>query len=237
MDSKQQLLEKIQKSEPVRRDYLTALFRYVPDAVVKMMSYKKIQKDQYIIHAGDKCDTVYIILSGNIAGLHYQKQGRAYYFMDFNQMYIVGDFEVFGDIPEYYVSICATEECKILMLPSGCYLQWVQSDENALFLRIKNIMATLVFEKKHEREYMFMNCKERLIKYLVKSYENKHQENHNKLKINKTQAELSDRTGFNVRSVQRNIAALEKDGLISIENGKITISPEQFLRLKEYENE
>ena len=58
-----------------------------------------------------------------------------------------------------------------------------------------------------------------------------------KLKINKTQAEWSDRTGFNVRSVQRNIAALEKDGLISIENGKITISPEQFLRLKEYENE
>ncbi len=98
-------------------------------------------------------------------------------------------------------------------------------------------MATLVFEKKHEREYMFMNCKERLIKYLVKSYENKHKENQDKLKINKTQAELSDRTGFNVRSVQRNIAALEKEGLISIENGKITISPEQFLRLKKYENE
>ena len=61
--------------------------------------------------------------------------------------------------------------------------------------------------------------------------------NHNKLKINKTQSDLSDRIGFNVRSVQRNIAALEKDGLISIENGKITISSEQFLRLKEYENE
>ena len=67
MDSKQQLLEKIQKSEPVRRDYLTALFRYVPDAVVKMMSYKKIQKDQYIIHAGDTSYYVFIILSGNIA--------------------------------------------------------------------------------------------------------------------------------------------------------------------------
>ncbi|MCI9078605.1 MAG: Crp/Fnr family transcriptional regulator [Lachnospiraceae bacterium] len=237
MDSKQQLLEKIKQSEPARCEYLTALFRYVPDAVVKMMSYKKIQKNQYIIHAGKACDTVYIILSGNIAGLHYQKQGRAYYFMDFNQMYIVGDFEVFGGIPEYYVSICATEECNILTLPSSCYLQWIQHDENALFLRIKNIMATLVFEKKHEREYMFMNCKERLVKYLVKSYENKCQENYGKFKINKTQAELSDRIGFNVRSVQRSIAALENEKLVSIENGKITISPEQFLRLKEYENE
>lgn len=96
--------------------------------------------------------------------------------------------------------------------------------ENALFLRIKNIMSTLVFEKKNDREYIFMNCKERLVKYLVNSYENKKPVNALKYKLDKTQLELLDRTGFNIRSIQRNIAALEKENLISIENGKITIS-------------
>lgn len=237
MISKQQLLEILSQSEPGRFEYLNALFRYVPDAIVKSMSYKKIQKDQYIINAGAPCNTVYIILSGHVTGLHYQKQGRVYYFMDFTQMYIVGDFEVFGDIPEYLVSICATEECKILMLPSSYYLQWVQHDENALFLRIKNIMSTLVFEKKNDRDYIFMNCKERLVQYLVNSYENKKPVNAIKYKLDKTQLELSDRTGFNIRSIQRNIAALEKEKLISTENGKITISQEQFIKLKNYENE
>lgn len=37
--------------------------------------------------------------------------------------------------------------------------------------------------------------------------------------------------------VQRNIAVLEKEKLISIENGKITISDEQFLQLKLLDNE
>ena len=225
MISKQQLLEIIGQSELGRHEYLNSLFRYEPDAIVKSMSYKKIQKDHYIIHAGAPCSTVYIILSGHVTGLHYQKQGRVYYFMDFT--FFCGT---------YLVSICATEECEILMLPSSYYLQWVQHDENALFLRIKNIMSTLVFEKKNDREYIFMNCKERLVKYLVNSYENKKPVNALKYKLDKTQLELSDRTGFNIRSIQRNIAALEKENLISIENGKITISQEQFIKLKNYEN-
>lgn len=233
MESKKQLLEAVSKSD--RREYLNALFKYVPDAIVKTISCKKIKKGEYIIHEGTPCDMVYIILSGSIVGMDYQKQGRAYYFMDFAQMHIVGDFEVFGDIPEYCISICAAEECEILMLSAKYYSQWVQHDENALLLRIKNIMAMLTFEKKNEREYMFMNCKERLIKYLIKSYENKKHKNTGIYKIEKTQLELSDRIGFNIRSVQRNIAALEKEKLICIENGKITISKEQFLRLKQYE--
>lgn len=236
MESKKQLLEAVSKSEFDRREYLNALFKYVPDAIVKTISCKKIKKGEYIIHEGTPCDMVYIILSGTIVGMDYQKQGRAYYFMDFAQMHIVGDFEVFGDIPEYCISICAAEECEILMLSAKYYSQWVQHDENALLLRIKNIMAMLTFEKKNEREYMFMNCKERLVKYLVKSYENKqHESPGRKYKIARTQSELSDRIGFNVRSIQRSIAALEKEKLISVENGKITISHEQFLQLKQYE--
>ncbi len=236
MESKQQLLEIISKSESDRCMYLSELFKYIPDETARTISYKKIQKNHYIIHSEAPCDTVYIILSGNVTGMDYHKQGRAYYFMDFAHMYIVGDFEVFGDIPEYTVSICATEECQMLSIPSRSYLQWVQHDENALFLRIKNIMSMLVFEKKHEREYMFMNCKERLVKYLVKSYENKqHESPGRKYKIARTQSELSDRIGFNVRSIQRSIASLEKEKLISVENGKITISHEQFLQLKQYE--
>lgn len=237
MESKQQLTELINKSEPDRREYLNGLFKYAPETVIKAISHKTIQKNQYLIHAETACDTIYIILSGNIVGMDYQKQGRVYYFMDFTRMYIVGDFEVFGGIPEYCVSIRAAQECQILLLPADAYLKWVQHDENALFLRLKSIMATLTFEKKNEREYMFMNCKERLIQYLVKSYENQKPDGSRPHKINKTQAALSDRIGFNVRSVQRNIAALEKEGLISVENGKITVSKDQFLKLKQYENE
>lgn len=98
--------------------------------------------------------------------------GRVYYFMDFTRMYIVGDFEIFAEIPEYCISICAAKDCRLLKIPAKSYMSWIRRDENALFLRMKNIMATLTSERIVDREYIFMSCTERLADYLLKSYRN-----------------------------------------------------------------
>ena len=233
MKSKQQLLELLEKTEPDRSRYLRGLFEYVPDMIVEEMIYEKVQKGKYILRAGTPSDMVYMILSGKIMGVDHQRMGRVYYFMDFTKMYIIGDFEIFADIPEYCVSICAAGDCKLLKLTAGSYMNWIRHDENALFLRMKNIMATLTSERMVDREYIFMNCKERLVDYLVKSYENGQTDVRGRHRISKTQAELADRIGYNVRSIQRSIASLEKEELISNANGKIMLTKEQFQRLKE----
>lgn len=232
MESKQQLLELVSRYKKEKSSYLRDLLKFVPEAVVKAASYKKVEKNQFILCAGMPCDMVYIILSGRIVGVDLQKTGQAYCFMDFIHMDIVGDLEVFAGMPEYTVSIKTVEECELLAIPSSCYLRWIQHDENASFLRLKNITATLTSEKKSEREIFFMNCRERLIVYLVQSYENKRQEHTGIYKLTRTQKELSERVGFNYRSVQRCIAELEKENLISIEGGRITISEEQYIQLK-----
>ena len=95
-------------------------------------------------------------------------------------------------------------------------------------------MSILTSEKANDRKYMFMSCKERLMKYLVKSYTCKKEKAGGIFRLSRTQTELSDRVGFNVRSVQRSIAALEKEELITVENGKITVSHEQFLEMSRY---
>lgn len=233
MRSKQQLFDLLEKTEQDRREYLIHLFAFVPDEVIREFVYEEVEKGRYILQAGTPGDMVYIILSGQITGVDYQKMGRAYYFMDFMKMFIIGDFESFGGFPEYCVSICAAENCKLLKIPAKSYMRWIRHDENALFLRTKNIITTLAFERVDEREYMFMNCKERLVDYLIRSYENGKKDRMGKCRIFRTQAELADRIGFNVRSVQRSIASLEKEQLISNESGKIAISQEQYVRLKE----
>lgn len=234
MRSREQLFEFIEKTEHDRRGYLIKLFEFVPDMVISELAYEEIEEGGYILQAGTPSDMVYVVLSGQITGVDYLKAGRAYYFMDFTKMYIVGDFEIFGDFPEYCVSICAAKECKLLKLSSKSYLRWIQHDENALFLRMKNIMATLTSERIDDRGHMFMGCKERLIDYLIKSYENEKKDSLGKCRISRTQAELADRIGFNVRSVQRSIASLEKGQAVSIENGKITISQEQYFQLVQF---
>lgn len=233
MESRQQLFALLSKAEPARCKYLTSLFQYAPDTVVTEIIYEEAAYSQHILDAGSPSDAVYFLLSGSISGVDYQALGHAYYFMDLANMYVIGDFEVFGDFPDYCVSICAVNQCKLLKLSAKSYLHWIKHDANASFLRLKNLMATLTSERMSDRGYIFMSCKERLADLLIKAYENEKRDSVGIYKMTRTQAELADWIGFNVRSVQRSIAALENEQLISTENGKITISQQQFIQLKQ----
>lgn len=232
MESKEQLFQMIEKGEAERRQYLEALFKYIPEAVIRELTYKKYEKDEIILHAGQNCDSIYFLLTGQVIGLEHQKMGRVYSFMDFTKMNVLGDFEAFSEQQGYGVTVRAASTCSLLKLSSTSYLKWIKHDENALYLRLNHILTTLSSERKMDRSYIFMDSKERLVSYLVNLYDSKKNKN-GSFKVPRTQGELADKIGANVRSVQRSIAALEKAGLISLENGKIVISEEQYLLLRE----
>lgn len=233
MDSKKQLLEYVSQTGGDRKKYLHDLFRYLPEAIAKEMINTTVKKNELIVQAGSPSETVFVILQGQVEGIDHQKMGRVYSFMDFTKMYIIGDFEAFGGFSEYCVTIRATENCRLLKVSSKSYLHWIKHDENALFLRLNNIMTTLTFERQIDREFLLMNCKERLASFLSKYYENERKDKLGKVKVEMTQAELSQKVGFNVRSVQRSIVSLEKENLVSNENGKIIVSYEQYLGLSD----
>lgn len=235
MESKSKLVEILNGLEKEQGMYFMKMFEHIPDEVVKRIQYRKVKKNQMIIRAGDSSDTVYIILTGSVTGVDYQWAGNAYVFMDFYRMDVVGDFEVFAGIDKYTVSIRAAKDSELLCVPSNIYLKWMKQDVNALFIRTKKLMNTLVSEKKNERKNLFLSCKDRLIIYLVHSYE-ENGKGKEEYRVKKTQAELADGIGFSVRSVQRSILSLKENGNIAIKNGKISISNTQYFLLKEYIN-
>ena len=237
MEVKEQVLSLIAKEGRDRYQYLCDLFKYMPEVIAKELTYKEVKKNETILSAGDPCDTVYIILKGNVIGVDHHKMGKIYSFMDFTKMYIVGDFEIYAGYSEYSVSIRAAEDCKLLKISAGNYLRWIQHDENALFLRLNNILRTLTFERRIDREYLMMGCKERLISFLAMLFEKENRTSGGRVRVDMTQAELADKIGFNVRSVQRSIGSLETEGLVSNENGKMVITREQYIKLLEYEVE
>ena len=94
MESKEQLLEVIAKSGRDRQEYLNRLFKYMPEAIAKELTYVDVKRNEVILSAGDPCETIYVVLKGQVIGQDHYKMGRIYSFMDFTKMYIVGDFEV-----------------------------------------------------------------------------------------------------------------------------------------------
>ncbi len=234
MESKVQLLEIVSKKASDRKDYIIDLLKNMPEEVAKEVIYIEIPKNEYLVCEGEKCDAIYILLKGRVVGLDHQSVGRVHSFMDFTKMYIIGDFELFGDIKDYKVTVQTAEDCKLLKLSANMYLHWIKNDANALFLRLRLIVNTLSNERKNDRKFLVMACKDRLAVFLVKYYEREATNKKARIKVKKTQSELADKVGYNIRSVQRCIASLEKEGLIANETGKIVIGQEHYLALKEY---
>lgn len=233
MKSKEQLMEVIAKAKPERYAYLKEFFKCIPEKAVQEIFYAEVRKEERILSAKEPCDSVYIVLEGDVKGVDYYKTGNVYSFLDFSEMFIIGDFELFSSEPVYRNSIYANQDCRLLKIASRHYLNWIQHDENALFLRLKNIVTMLPNERELDREYLRMGCKERVMHYLVHYYEKKGKAyaKDGRVKIRLTQAELSEKVGFNIRSVQRAIASLEAEGLADIESGKMVLSEQQYLKL------
>lgn len=232
MKSKEEFTEIIQKLEKEQFQYLNKLFENCPEEVIRNMRHIEIPKNYTLIQSGTPCECVYIILKGRASGLDFQMVGNVYMFMEYSEPEILGDCEVFGDIKDYRVTIRSLTACELLVVPAAVYLRWMQQDIGSLFMRIRNLMRTLTTQTSDERKYRFLDCKKRLTLYLIEVFERVPARNFCKLK--KTQSELAERVGFTVRTIQRNVQSMEKEGMITTESGKICMTKDQYLMLKEY---
>ena len=237
MEAIKKLLDKYKTMPMERREFFLKFFRNIPAAVSKQVILMEVKKGQHILEAGAPCDAVYFLLKGKVSGEVYTSRGKASSFMDFSQMWILGDFELFNDYAEYCVAIVAEQNCALLKLAKDTYKSWIRNDANALYLRIQNILSVLTFERRIDREYMQKNSKERLILLLVRFYETGVKDKNGLHTVQYTQGELADKIGVNLRSVQRSISALEIEQLVQLKKGKMVISCEQYEKLLELAGE
>ena len=231
MKSIRQLLEETSEISSERYAYFLKLFERIPSQTAENIISSKVKKGQYLLKAGEPCDMVYFLLEGEVTGEAFTEQGRAYSFMDFTQMPVLGDFEMFSDYTEYIVSIRAVQDCTVLKLAREQYLNWMKQDVNALYMRTSNVMSVLTFERSVDREFLQKNSKERLCLLLARFYQNGAKDKSGNYTVQYTQGELADQIGVNLRSVQRSIAALESEQLVQLKKGKMVISQEQYEKL------
>ena len=214
-----------------RREYFQKLFDKIPHQTVEHIVSAKAKKGDYILKAGEPCEAVYFLLKGKVTGEAYTDQGRAYSFLDFSKMYVLGDYEMLYNSAEHVISIKAEQNCNLLKLSRDHYINWIKQDVTALYLRTNNILSVLTFERSVDREFMQKNSKERLCLLLVRFYEVEEKDKNGNYTVQHTQGELADKIGVNLRSVQRSIAALESEQLVQLKKGKMVISPEQYEKL------
>lgn len=213
--------------------YMEMLFQNCTEEVKYYMRVMEVDENETLIEAGEKCSNIYIILSGKVTGIEWPMKERPYFFKDYGPGDFFGEIEHFADLSNYRISVLTVTKCRVLVIPVTYYMEWLQNDVEALYLRTKVNMSRLISQTADARKYLFIEGRERLMMHLIRKYEQK-QPLKKVLELKQSRDQLSEEIGFSVKTLNRNIKKLKEDDLIQLQKGKIVITEEGYLRMKEH---
>lgn len=211
--------------------YLETIFQNCTEEVRYYMRLMEIGAEQTLLSAGDKCSNIYIILSGKVTGIEWPMYGRAYPFKDYGPGDFFGEIECFAGLSNYRISVVTITKCEVLVIPSIFYMEWLQTDVDALYLRTQENMKRLITQTADARRYLFIEARERLMMYLIRKYTQKMPAG-KILVLKSSRDQMADEIGISIRTLNRSIKKLEQDGLIWIQKGKVTVTEKGFLHMQ-----
>lgn len=222
------------KELPLKKQtYMEMLFQNCTEEVKYYMRVMEIDEDETLIEAGEKCSNIYIILSGKVSGIEWPMQGRPYYFKDYGPGDFFGEIEYFADLSNYRISVVTVTKCRVLIIPTSYYMEWLRNDVDALYTRTEVNIRRLISQTADARKYLFIEGRERLMMHLIRKYEQKRPVK-KMLELKQSRDQLSEEIGFSVKTLNRNIKKLKEINLIDIQRGKIVITEEGYLQMKEH---
>lgn len=216
-----------------KRSNLELLFQNCTEKVKNYMIVMDVEAGQTFIHAGEPCINIEIILSGRASGVEWPMHGHSYPFKDFGPGDFLGEIESFAGMRQYRVSVVALTDCRILTIPVFCYMEWMQLDVDALYMRTQKNVIRLLSQTAEARKYLFMDGRERLMLYLIRKYERKGRVDRT-CSLKQTRSQMAEEIGFSIKTMDRSIKKLEEEQLIRLVKGKIQVDEEGYHQMKEY---
>ncbi len=219
------------KELPLKKQaYMDLLFQNCTEEVKYYMRLVEVDEDKTLIKAGDKCCTIYIILSGKVTGIEWPMHERPYAFKDYGPGDFFGEIECFADLINYRISVVTATKCRVLLIPAAFYMEWLRQDVDALFMRTKENMRRLIMQTADARRYLFIEGRERLMMHFIRKYEQK-PPLCNYMEIRQDRNQLAEEIGFSVRTLNRNIKKLEEMGMVQVQKGKVVITGDGYLQM------
>lgn len=182
---------------------------------------------QILIEAGAPCGTVYILISGRLQAIEEKAGEVPYSFFDMIPFDIVGDYELFSEDAESFVTVRALESTVCLTLPARFYLQWISTDNAALFLRTRLLMKRLSFQLISNRRFLLMSNEQRCM-YIICQEAGRTPLLKGVLLFKLNRELLAAKTGCSLRTVHRLIKELEDGNRLRLVHGKICLTRGQL---------
>ena len=137
-----------------KQTYMEVLFQNCTEEVKYYMRAMEVGEDETLIEAGEKCSNIYIILSGRATGIEWPMHNQPYSFKDYGPGDFFGEIEYFAGLSNYRISVVTATRCRLLVIPVVYYMDWLQTDVDALWMRTKENTRRLVEQTSEARKYL-----------------------------------------------------------------------------------
>lgn len=157
------------------------------------------------------------------------------YMIESNQCIdFIGEVTILAKMPKTSVTIEAVEDCLVAYISRKDAEHWLSIDHNLLSLVAQKVAYKLYRSSYHNGLKLFYPPSYLLLDYISKYARFHHIRLGQTLTITKTRQMLQEEIGINVKTLNRTIMQLKKEGFFTLYKGKITFDYSQYLKILEY---
>lgn len=212
--------------------FLRTFFGNCPEYYSDMIVFKNYPKDRTIICMDDEdCSYVYILLDGMMQAIEEKAETLNCNLTEIKGISIIGDHELFAPGSGKMIFLKTLEESKCLIIPAKAYIAWIQSDTEALKIRMQMLLEEFLNQTTCVYQEISFTNQERFLLFLVHECTGNDGQN-DVVTVSRTHQEIAERLRCSRRTVNRMIDELSRKGIVSLYRGKMQLSIGQCDQIK-----
>ena len=222
-------LEELVKKYPKVEPYI----RNMPDEIKKRCTIRTFPPG-YIIHQKQfELDYFGIVCSGNHRCINEFENGNVFMIEKNEPIDFIGEVTILAGMKETSVTIQTLTACTVLMISRKDFESWIGQDIGFLRMVAQKVAFKLYRSSYNRGERLFYPPSFLMLDYLLKVGKEYGVREGRPMTVKKTRQELCEELGMTVKTINRTIARLKEDGLVSIHKGKMVLDHEQYERGKQ----
>ena len=165
-----------------------------------------------LFERGDAPDAAYVVVSGRLSVGVREPDGREVHFAELGPGAVLGEAAVIDGGPRT-ATVTALGTARLFRLPGPSLLSVLGDEPRLALALLRDVVAKLRRADDQIEERSAMPLAERLARFLLASED----------PLRMTQAQLAERMGVSREAVNRQLAALAREGTVALGRGQVTI--------------
>lgn len=209
---------------------LRDMFQHFPENGSVIL--RTVQAGVTIMKEGEPSVTVFLLLEGQSTAF-WMDPGHSQYLASHEvPLTFLGDLAALAGFAYHTTSMKTVSKCRFLTMHRDVFMQWMDRDPDIYRSLVQKNLQMLSVQARGSRSAAMQNNDIRILEYLSWRYQMDRTDKNPVVLIRKTREEIAeDIGGVSLRTLNRHLAHIAGEDLITLVKGKVQITQKQYVRI------